>query len=119
FATRDTQSEELDNKIKEAAEKLLDFGVETVVITLGAEGSFLATKEEQTRIESFKVEAVDTTAAGDTYCGCLATALTEGKSLEKSVVFASAGAALSVTKMGAQPSAPIRKEIDEFLNSRS
>lgn len=108
-----------DNKIKEAAEKLLDFGVETVVITLGAEGSFLATKEEQTRIESFKVEAVDTTAAGDTYCGCLATALTEGKSLEKSVVFASAGAALSVTKMGAQPSAPIRKEIDEFLNSRS
>jgi ribokinase len=108
-----------NKEIEEAAAKLLALGVETVVITLGAEGSYLATREGHSRIDAFNVEAVDTTAAGDTYCGCLATALTEGKSLEKSVIWASAGAALSVTKMGAQPSAPSRKEIDEFLKSRS
>lgn len=106
-------------KIEEAADKLLAFGIENVIITLGAEGSYLATREGHHRLEAFVVEAIDTTAAGDTYCGCLATALTEGKSLENSVIFASAGAALSVTKMGAQPSAPSRNEIDEFLKSRS
>lgn len=106
-------------KIEEAADKLLAFGIETVIITLGAEGSYLATRKGHSRLEAFVIEAIDTTAAGDTYCGCLATALTEGKSLENSVIFASAGAALSVTKMGAQPSAPTRNEIDEFLKSRS
>lgn len=106
------------NKTEEAAAKLLDMGVNTVILTLGAQGSYIATQEENSQIPAYKVEAVDTTAAGDTYCGCLATALMEGKSLEKSVIFATAGAALSVTKMGAQPSAPTRKEIDEFINSR-
>lgn len=105
--------------MKEIGKILLEMGVDTIIITLGAEGSLLLRSGEQSHIPSFSVKAVDTTAAGDTYCGCLATALTEGKSLKDSVKFASAGAALSVTKMGAQPSAPCRKDIDEFLTSRS
>jgi ribokinase len=70
-------------------------------------------------VKAFPVEPVDTTAAGDTYCGCLAVALAEGKSLTEAVRFAGAGAALSVQKMGAQPSTPWRKEIDEFLARQS
>ncbi len=110
---------ETDTEIEAAAEKLLNFGADTVVITLGSIGSYIARKGFRSKVPAFKVAAVDTTAAGDTYCGCLATALNEGKSLEKAVIFASAGAAISVTRMGAQPSAPYRKEIDEFLNSAS
>jgi len=61
------------------------------------------------------VKPVDTTAAGDVYCGSLAVALVEGKSLVEAVRFAGAASAISVTRMGAQPSAPLRKEIDAFL----
>ncbi len=111
--TVDTQK-----NLKEATKFLLQFGVENVVLTLGAQGSIVASKGSESHIPAFEVEAVDTTAAGDTYCGCLATALTEGKTIDQAVVFASAGAAISVTKMGAQPSAPERKEIDSFLNTK-
>jgi ribokinase len=61
------------------------------------------------------VQAIDTTAAGDTFCGAFAVALVERKTLKESLQFASAAAAISVTRMGAQPSAPTRVEIDEFL----
>ena len=64
---------------------------------------------------AFGVQAVDTTAAGDTFCGTLAVALGEGQSLSEAVRFASAASALSVTKIGAQPSIPNRDEIDAFL----
>jgi ribokinase len=66
-------------------------------------------------VRGFKVKAVDTTAAGDTFNGALAVALTEGQSLEKAVQFANAAAAISVTRVGAQTSAPTRKSIDAFL----
>jgi ribokinase len=66
-------------------------------------------------VPAFKVKAVDTTAAGDVFNGALAVALSEGRPLLESVHFASAAAAISVTRMGAQPSAPRRKEIDRFL----
>ncbi|MFW5877899.1 MAG: ribokinase [bacterium] len=109
---------ESEKDMEQAAKELLELGVETVVLTLGAEGSYVAGKESKRHIPAFKVTAIDTTAAGDTYCGCLATALTEGKTMDQAVVFASAGAAISVTKMGAQPSAPTRKEIDSFISSK-
>lgn len=115
LAEMEVNSEE---SIKEAASKLLELGVETVVLTLGSEGSYIAGKNGERKIPAFKVKAVDTTAAGDTYCGCLATALTEGKTMDQAVVFASAGAAISVTRMGAQPSAPDRKEIESFLKEK-
>jgi ribokinase len=98
-----------------AAQKLVNSGVEKVIITLGSKGAFVVTKTEKVSVPSFKVEAVDTTAAGDTFCGAFAVALVERKSLKDALQFASAAAAISVTRMGAQPSAPTRKEIDEFL----
>ena len=64
----------------------------------------------------FKVKPVDTTAAGDTFNGALAVALAEGKSMTDAVRFANAAGAISVTRMGAQPSAPKRSEIEKLLN---
>ena len=98
-----------------AAKKLVDSGVEKVIITLGSKGAFVLTKTEKVSVPAFKVKAIDTTAAGDTFCGAFAVALVEGKPLKDSLLFASAAAAISVTRLGAQPSAPIREEIDAFL----
>ncbi|MCS6775427.1 MAG: ribokinase [Chloroherpetonaceae bacterium] len=99
----------------EAAGLLLERGVRAVIITLGAAGAYLAAPDLRMHLPSFPVEAVDTTAAGDIFCGALATALVEGRSLLDAARFASAAAALSVTRMGAQPSAPRRAEIDYLL----
>ena len=66
-------------------------------------------------VPAFKVKAVDTTAAGDTYCGALATALVEGQDLVSAVQFASAAAAIAVTRLGAQISVPTRDEIQKML----
>ena len=108
---------ENESDAEKAAQKLVDSGVEKVIITLGSKGAFVVTKTEKVSIPAFKVEAVDTTAAGDTFCGAYAVALVEGKSLKDALQFASAAAAISVTRMGAQPSAPNRLEIDEFLKN--
>jgi len=105
------------DEIELAAASLLKKGIETVIITLGKEGSFIATAEHRERIPAFKVEAQDTTAAGDVYCGSLCVALVEGKSLSEAVRFANAAAAISVTRLGAQPSAPTRGEIESLLGS--
>ena len=106
---------ENESDAEKAAEKLVAKGVEKVIITLGSQGAFVVTKNEKVSVPSYKVEAVDTTAAGDTFCGAFAVALVEGKSLKEALQFASAAAAISVTRMGAQPSAPSRVEIDGFL----
>ena len=90
-------------------------GVGTVILTLGARGAFLATAGGQYRVPGFKVKAVDSTAAGDIFNGALSVALTERKTLRDAVRFANAAAALSVTRLGAQPSAPTRAEIERFL----
>lgn len=98
-----------------ASQELLAMGVKTVLITLGHKGVYLATAQETTILPAFVVDAVDTTAAGDTLCGAFATALVDGLPLMEAVRFASAAAALCVTKLGAQPSIPTRQEIDVFL----
>jgi ribokinase len=100
----------------DAAEKLKEKGIETIIITLGINGSYIHSNEYSGIIPAYKVNAIDATAAGDVYCGSLATALMEGRSLKESVKFSSAAAALCVTKLGAQPSAPTRQEIDTFMN---
>jgi ribokinase len=102
---------------KKAAEKLRAKGVETVIITLGSRGAFIADASGGTLVPGFKVKAIDTTAAGDTFNGSLAVALAEGKSMMEAVRFANAAAAISVTRLGAQPSAPSRAEIERFLKS--
>lgn len=108
---------ETDDEIRTAAAKLLDQGPQVAIITLGARGSFIASADYRQFIPAFKVKAIDTTAAGDVYCGSLAVALVEGKSLPEAVRFAGAASAISVTRLGAQPSAPWRDEIDEFLKA--
>lgn len=108
---------ENETDAEKAAQRLVSRGVEKVIITLGSQGAFVLTQNEKVSVPAFKVEAVDTTAAGDTFCGALAVAITEGKNLKESLQFASAAAAISVTRMGAQPSAPNRREVEEFLKN--
>ena len=100
-----------------AADILLARGVKTVIITLGSRGAFVAGEGIRKLVPGFRVNAVDTTAAGDTFNGALAVALVEGIALEEAVRFANAAAALSVTRMGAQSSVPARMEIEEFLRN--
>ena len=95
-----------------AAGALLDKGAPLAIVTLGSAGAITRNAEETVYTPAFKVKAVDTTAAGDVFCGSLAVALTEGRALTDAVRFASAAAALSVQVLGAQPSAPLRTAID-------
>jgi len=88
---------------------------EAVVLTMGAQGLIIASGSKAEFVPAFKVKAVDTTGAGDVFNGALAISLAEGKSLSGAARFASAAAALSVTKWGAQPSAPRRTEIERFI----
>jgi ribokinase len=98
-----------------AAQALLAKGVKTVIVTLGANGALLVTDEKVTRIPTFKVEVVDTTAAGDAFIGGLAAALLKDKSLEEAVHYGNAAGALAATKFGAQPSLPTRDEVERIL----
>lgn len=99
----------------EAAAALRARGVDTVMITLGSRGALLADAGGDRLIPGFKVKAVDTTAAGDTFNGALAVALAEGMTSAEAVRFANAAAAISVTRSGAQASAPSRREILSFM----
>jgi ribokinase len=102
--------------IEKAADAILKKGLKNLIITLGERGSYVACEGKRYFVQAPKVESVDSTAAGDVYCGALAVALNEGKSFENAVKFATAAASICVTRLGAQPSAPKRIEIDEFLN---
>ncbi len=104
-----------EKSAEEAARVLLKKGVETVVVTLGRNGALLVKPGCTEHIPGFRVKAVDATAAGDVFNGTLAVALAEKKSLTDAILFANAAAALSVTKLGAQPSAPHREEIEKML----
>jgi ribokinase len=98
-----------------AARVLLRRGVRTVIVTLGAKGALVATREGTQLVAGFRVQAVDTTAAGDVFNGALAVRLAEGCPLIEAVRFAHAAAALSVTRHGAQPSIPTRRKINAML----
>ncbi len=99
-----------DSSIR-AASALLSKGVENVIITMGKKGAFFMNKEEAFTVEPPKVEAVDTTAAGDVFNGALAVCLAEEMPWKDSIDLASRAAAVSVTRMGAQASAPYKKEV--------
>ena len=98
-----------------AAQKLMEMGVENVVITLGKEGAYIKTKMECISINGLTVDAVDTTGAGDSFNGAFVTALAEDKDIFDAAKFANAAAALSVTKYGTAPAMPFRDEIDKVL----
>ena len=100
---------------KEAAHFLLKKGVSTIIITLGEKGALLLENEQEIHVPSEKVDVVDTTAAGDSFIGGLATALTKGWDLEKAVRYANCAGAAAVTKFGAQPSLPTPEEVETLL----
>jgi ribokinase len=104
-----------DADVAAAAAALRARGPKTVVLTLGARGAYVDGDGVRALVPTFAVDAVDTTAAGDVHCGALAVALVEGRTLAAAVRFANAAAALSVTRLGAQPSAPSRADIDALL----
>ncbi len=96
-----------------AAEALVAKGVKNVVITLGSKGAYVLSEDFRGVIPANPVKAVDTTGAGDTFNGALCVALSEGRSLRDACRFAAKASAISVTRMGAQPSIPFRNEIAE------
>ena len=96
---------------KEAAKSLSSKGIETVIITLGPKGALVYDGGKFEHVPSVEVRAVDTTAAGDVFNGALAVALNEGKEILEATTFACKAAAISVTRKGAQSSAPFRKEL--------
>jgi ribokinase len=99
---------------RRAAAKLLDLGVKAAILTMGAQGFLLADAGGMEWMGALKVNVVDTTAAGDAFTGGLAVALGQGRPLREAALFANCVAALSVTKMGAQPSMPTMQEVCDF-----
>ncbi len=108
---------DLDSAI-EAGRKLLGFGINAVVITLGKKGALLVDKNEHKIIPGVSVKAVDTTGAGDAFCGALAFALASGKNLNEAVFMANHAGALATTKIGAQEALPTLEELEAFLKEK-
>jgi ribokinase len=102
---------------KASARKILDSGVKTVIITLGVNGAILLDNKGFIYHPGYKVQVVDTTAAGDTFVGGYAASKTEGKSSIDALEYACAASALSVTRLGAQTSIPTRDEVEIFLQA--
>ncbi|MEW5717824.1 MAG: PfkB family carbohydrate kinase, partial [Chloroflexota bacterium] len=104
--------------LEKAAQQILRNGARVVIVTQGEKGAFLALPSQVRAIPGFKVEPVDTTAAGDAFNGGLAVALSRGEDMAFAVRYACAVGALAVTRLGAQPSLPTAAEVDVFLRSR-
>jgi ribokinase len=99
---------------KQAADIISSKGVDIVVITLGSQGALIKEYKEYLFVEAFKVDALDTTAAGDTFCGAFCVGLSEGRSIPEAVKLAARAAAITVTRMGAQASIPYRSELSSL-----
>ncbi len=95
--------------------RLLSKGAQNVIITLGPKGLFFKNKNEEIWMKGFRIQAVDTTAAGDAFMGGLACGLSEGKPIPEVLRFASGAGSLAATKLGAQPSLPLRVDLERFL----
>ena len=97
-----------------AAKVLLDKGLSAVILTLGERGALLLTPDLTQLVPAHTVKVVDTTAAGDAFCGALATGLARGENLVAAVAFANAAGALAVTVLGAAPSMPTVAQVEAF-----
>lgn len=100
-----------DVDVEKVAEEICAMGVKNVIITLGSKGCLIREEGVSYRIDAFKVEPVDTTAAGDTFNGALCVGLSEGMDLKQAAVMASKASSIAVTRMGAQSSIPYREEL--------
>lgn len=94
-------------------------GAKNIIITMGAGGVYCLSQKEEIWLEAFKVKVVDTTAAGDAFVGGFVVALSMGKALREALRFASAAGALATTKLGAQPSLPTKKDLENFIRQNS
>jgi len=110
---------ESDGQVEAAAKELLRRGVKTVVATLGSRGAMIANGEGVAFVDGFSAKAVDTVAAGDSFCGALAVALTEGKTIKEAVRLANGMGALTVGVKGAIPSLHTREQVEEFLRQHT
>jgi ribokinase len=99
---------------REAADIISEKGVDIVVITLGAQGALIKEHDRYHFVDAIRVDAVDTTAAGDVFCGTVCVGLSEGKNILESVEMAAKASAITVTRMGAQSSIPYRNELSAF-----
>lgn len=106
-----------EESLRSISKKFFEFGVTTVLITLGSKGVFFGTEKCMELIPAFKVRSVDSTGAGDVFSGSLAAFLAEGMSIDDATKMANASASISVTRMGAQVSAPTKFEIEKFMSS--
>ena len=104
--------------ISKMANRLLKMGVKNVVITLGPNGLLFKNRNEEIWMKAFRVKAVDTTAAGDAFMGAMACGLSEGKPIQEVLRFANGAGGLATTKLGAQPSLPLRKDLNCFLREQ-
>jgi ribokinase len=104
---------------EELAKKPLAWGVKNVIVTLGRNGSIWAAGQSVHQQASYPVESIDAVGAGDCFCGVLAAGIASGSSVETAMRRASAAAAISTTRRGAQPSMPASPEIEDFLKSRA
>lgn len=102
-----------------AARQLIDKGVRELIVTLGEKGCIHVDRKGFDIYKAYKVKAVDSTAAGDSFIGALAAAISEGKMLEDAIAFATAVGALTVTKEGAQSSLPLRAEVVDFMKNQA
>jgi ribokinase len=104
-----------DELAARAAAALRARGVGAVVLTLGARGALLADGERILQVPGYVVQVVDTTAAGDAFCGALGTQLARGRSLETAVRYANAAGALATTVLGAEPAMPRREAVEQLV----
>ena len=115
FLTKVTVAD--DEGARLAAKVLFEKGISTIVLTLGNRGALLLTSQRSQLVPAYNVKVVDTTAAGDAFCGALATALAGGDKIEDAVAFANATGALAVTVLGAAPSMPTAEQVHDFVVS--
>jgi ribokinase len=102
----------------QAAKILLNRGARNVIVTLGEKGALVVSGAQVKQVDTYKVDIVDTTAAGDAFIGGFASALLRGVEIEEAVKYANACGALAVTKFGAQPSLPTKEEVERFMSLR-
>ena len=108
------ETDETDGEI--LADRLLErFPGAAIVLTLGSKGSIYADGKQKIRQQAYRVKAVDTTAAGDTFTGYFIAETASGQTPEKAMDLASRASAIAVTRAGAAPSIPLRKEVEEYV----
>ncbi len=107
-----------DQDLRKIAIRLLEMGTKNVVITLGSKGVFFKNGIEEIWMKAPKVKTIDTTAAGDAFMGALACGLSEHQPIREVLRFANGAGALATTKLGAQPSLPLRKDLEVFISKR-